>query len=176
MHYKLHFMEYPSREDLFRKYVFDHTNNSQLTDSICRINEGIVSGELLPDSPGTTVDELFANMLYEACPCAELLEDLCRIRDLLYGDGSRVLDVDPSYRDAEVSDEPRPKCKEICGVVPLKGEGPSVYDQLREMREWEHIRKFDPMKEQTIIRYNNLSELDKLAVTPVEPSPYYSRF
>ena len=169
-------MAVPSKEEVFRKFVFDATNNESLTDMVCRLNEATCDKVVVPGSPELDDDTLFVTNLYEICPHMGLIEDICHIRDLIYGDGSRTLDVDPSYQDAEVSDEPRPKCDSICGVIAIRDEGPSVYDSLREMREWEHIRKFDPMKEQAIIRYNNLPELDKLAITPVEPSPYYNRF
>ena len=39
-----------------------------------------------------------------------------------------------------------------------------------------HDMKFNPMKVYNEQRYNNMSLLDKLAVTPIEPSPYYTRF
>lgn len=161
---------------LFRKYVFDHTNNEPLTDMICKLN---TPGGLEPETPeerDMTPDELFAFRLYAMIPAMDLVSDLCHIRDLIYGDGSRTLDVDPSYQDATVEDEARPKAQTIAWFQAVKPQGPDLTDQMQGIRERMHKLKFNPMQAIMDDRYENLSELDKLALTPVEQSPYYTRF
>ena len=162
-------------DDMFRKYVFDHTNNQSLTDMVCKLNTSTKDKTVCPGNPELNDDEIFASKLYELIPCMDLVSDFCHIRDLLYGDGSRTLDVDPTYRDAEVRTEPLPKNETIAWFKAVQPQC-NFADDMAAIRERMHDLKFNPMKAINEDRYNNLSELDKLAITPVDPNPYYNRF
>lgn len=175
--YKLHNMEQKELtvDDVFRKYVFDHTNNEPLTDMICRLNTSTKNRTVVPGEPELNDDEIFATNLYELVPSADLVTELCHIRDMLYGDGSRVLDIDPTYNDATVETEARPKCATLAWFQAVNPQG-NLAANMADIRRGMHDMKFNPMKVYEEQRYNNMSLLDKLAVTPVEPSPYYTRF
>lgn len=162
-------------DDLFRKYVLDHTNNEPLTDLICRLNTATKEHTVVADDPSLNDDELFAANLYRLIPSMDLVADLCHLRDMIYGDGHPTLDIDPTYQDAVVEHEARPKNSVAMILTPLHMQE-NMTDDLAAIRERMHDLKFNPLKAINDDRYTMLSELEKLAITPIEPNPYYKRF
>lgn len=164
-----------SADEMFRKYVFDHTCNESLTQMICELNTATKDKTVVPGDPSLNDDEIFATNLFTMVPCMHLVEDICHIRDLIYGDGSRKLDIDPTYNDATVEQEARPKNKTLMWFQAVKPAGDLAGD-LHASFQRMHDLKFNPMKQYQDNWYDNLSELDKLAITPVEKHPCYDRW
>lgn len=165
-----------SNDEMFRKYVFDLTNNGPMTDMICQLNTATSERTECPGNPELNDDEMFASSLYEAVPLMDLVETICHIRDIIYGDGSIKLDVDPSYRDAEVYDEARPKQPTMFVSFAAPPNVRDMGDDIRAMKESYRSRVMDPLGDIGRNSFDNKSELEKLAVLPVEPSPWYNRF
>ena len=160
---------------MFRKYISELTNNQHMTDMICRINTACADPDCEGED-GLNPSEVFAQRLYNAVPLMDLVTDICRIRDLIYGDGSITLDVDPTYRDATVETEARPKNQTIAWFQAVKPQGPDMADQMRGMRQRMHDMKFNPMKVIEDDRRANMSELERLLYEMPEQNPFYDRF
>lgn len=164
-----------TNDELFRKYVFDMTNNDTLTDTVCELNTSTLK-ENLEDDVDCNLDELFAQYLFKVAPSMELVSDICHIRDLIFGSGERTLDVDPTYRDATVETEARPKNQTIAWFQAVKPQGPDMAEQMRGMRQRMHDLKFSPIKAIEDDRRANMSELERLLYEMPEQNPYYDRF
>lgn len=164
-----------TNDELFRKYVFDMTNNDTLTDTVCELNTSTLK-ENLEEDVDCNPDELFAQRLFEVAPSMELVSDICHIRDLIFGSGERTLDVDPTYQDATVETEARPKNQAIAWFQAVRPQGPDMADQMRGMRDRMHDLKFSPIKAMEDDRRQNMSELERLIFEPPEQNPYYDRF
>ena len=134
--------------DLLRTSVLSATNNPELTDAIIDIFE--VAG----DDTEVAMDALAKLVGYEF---AEFLMQLAGIAF----DREPGLCVDPSYEDAKVETEARPKHPTGCFVQPIKGN--ADFDrQLKEMHEWQHIRKFHPFLEYELTKRANMSPTERL--------------
>jgi len=166
---------YITNDMMFMKYISELTNNQPMTDTICRINTACSDPDFKGED-GLNATEAFAQRLYNAVPLMDLVTDICRIRDLIYGDGSITLDVDPTYRDATVETEARPKNQTIAWFQAVKPQGPDMADQMRGMRERMHDMKFNPMKAIEDDRRANMSELERLLYDMPEQNPFYDRF
>lgn len=165
-----------SNDEMFRKYIYDLTNNGPMTDMICQLNTATSQRNECPEHPELNDDELFAASLYEAVPMIDLVETICHIRDVIYGDGSIKLDVDPSYQDAEVYEEAKPKQPTLFVSFASAPQMRDMGEDIRAMKESYRSRVMDPLGDIARKAFDNKSELEKLAVMPVEPSPYYNRF
>lgn len=164
-----------TNDELFRKYVFDMTNNDTLTDTVCELNTSTLK-ENLEDDVDCNLDELFAQYLFKVAPSMELVSDICHIRDLIFGSGERTLDVDPTYQDATVETEARPKNQTIAWFQAVKPQGPDMAEQMRGMRQRMHDMKFNPVKAMEDDRRANMSELERLLYEMPEQNPFYDRF
>ena len=165
------------KDRIFRKYIHDLTNNESLTDLICRLNTPTKERHVRPEAPELNDDELFASNLYEAVPSIDLVETICHIRDLIYGDGENHLDVDPEYEDAIVEDEARPKVASLIIYQPEEPVGAdTMLQSLREENAMMHIRKFNPMPDFEIQKFRNLPMIEKLKYLPMAKNEYYDRW
>lgn len=134
--------------ELLRTSVFTTTNNPELTDAIIKIFE--VAGddtEIAMESLGKLVGYEFG-------------EFLMQLADVAF-DREPALCIDPSYQDAFVETEARPKHPTGCFVQPIIAQGDPA-TAMREHQKWQHIRKFNPMLEQELIKFNNMNEFEKL--------------
>lgn len=134
--------------ELLRTSVFTTTNNPELTDAIIKIFE--VAGddtEIAMESLGKLVGYEFG-------------EFLMQLADVAF-DREPALCIDPSYQDASVETEARPKHPTGCFVQPIIAQG-NPAAAMREHQKWQHIRKFNPMLEQELIKFNNMNEFEKL--------------
>lgn len=131
--YKLHRME---ADDIFKKYVFDTTNNVQMVDAIMNLHR----------TAGTAPDgnDLFAKSIYEMIPSIDLCQAICNIRDLVFDLGN-TLEIDASYNDATVQDHPTERLDCICGVIPLKPQENQLANAITSMKQSYHDRVFNPM-------------------------------
>lgn len=114
--------------ELLRTSVFKTTNNPDLTDAIIRIFD--VAGddtEIAMRSLGNLVGYEFA-------------EFIMQLADIAF-DREPALCIDPSYNDATVEIEARPKHPTGCFVQPIIAQG-------------------NPEKE--IIKFNNMNDFEKL--------------
>ena len=134
--------------ELLRTSVFKTTNNPDLTDAIIRIFD--VAGddaEIAMRSLGNLVGYEFA-------------EFIMQLADIAF-DREPALCIDPSYNDATVEIEARPKHPTGFFVQPIIAQG-NPMKAMRDEQQWQHIRKFNPLLEKEIIRFNNMSDFEKL--------------
>ena len=134
--------------ELLRTSVFKTTNNPELTDAI--IDIFTVAGddtEIAMRSLGNLVGYEFA-------------EFLMQLADIAF-DREPGLCVDPSYEDAKVETEARPKRDSLILFSPLKGQG-DLGKAMKEHREWQHIRKFHPFLEYELTKRANMSPMERL--------------
>jgi len=134
--------------ELLRTSVFRTTNNPELTDAIIRIFE--TAG----DDTNVAMEALGRLVGYE------FGEFIMQLADIAF-DREPALCVDPLYQDASVETEARPKHATGCFVQPIIAQG-NMAKNLRDDQQWKHIRKFNPMLEQEIIKFNNMNEFEKL--------------
>jgi hypothetical protein len=134
--------------DLLRTSVLSTTNNPDLTDTIISIFE--VAG----DDTEVAMDALAKLVGYE------FAEFLMQLADIAFG-REPVLCVDPSYNDATVETEARPRHPTGCFVQPIKGNA-DFNRQLKETHEWQHIRKFHPFLEYELTRRANMNPIERL--------------
>lgn len=76
-------------------------------------------------------------------------------------DREPALCIDPSYNDATVETEARPKHPTGCFVQPIIAQGDPA-KAMRDEQQWQHIRKFNPLLEKEIIKFNNMNDFEKL--------------
>jgi hypothetical protein len=133
---------------MFDTYVARLTNNPELTSAILRIFDA-ADGDI----------ELVMRSLAALCGY-EMAEFIMQLYDTAYGN-EPALCVHPSYNDATVENEARPKCQSAGFVVPIKS-NVDIAKPFRDHMRWQHIRKFDPFLEQEIIKFNNMNEFQKL--------------
>ena len=134
--------------ELLRTSVFKTTNNPGLTDTIIRIFE--VAGddtEVAMRSLGNMVGYEFA-------------EFIMQLADIAF-DRETALCIDPSYNDATVETEARPKHPTGCFVQPIIAQG-NPAKAIRDEQQWQHIRKFNPLLEKEIIKFNSMNDFEKL--------------
>lgn len=134
--------------ELLRTSVFKTTNNPDLTDAIIRIFD--VAGddtEIAMRSLGNLVGYEFA-------------EFIMQLADIAF-DREPALCIDPSYNDATVEIEARPKHPTGCFVQPIIAQG-NPAKAMRDDHQWQHIRKFNPLLEKEIIKFNNMNDFEKL--------------
>ena len=118
--------------ELLRTSVFKTTNNPGLTDTIIRIFE--VAGD---DT-----------------------EFIMQLADIAF-DRETALCIDPSYNDATVETEARPKHPTGCFVQTIIAQG-NPAKAIRDEQQWQHIRKFNPLLEKEIIKFNSMNDFEKL--------------
>lgn len=134
--------------ELLRTCVFKTTNNPDLTDAIIRIFE--VAGddtEVAMEALGNLVGYEFGEIIMQ-------------LADIAF-DREPGLCVDPSYEDANVETEARPKHPTGCFIQPIIAQG-NPAKAMRDEHQWQHIRKFNPLLEKEIIRFNNMNDFEKL--------------
>lgn len=134
--------------ELLRTSVFKTTNNPELTDAIIRIFEAAGDDtEVAMRSLGDLVGYEFA-------------EFIMQLADIAF-DREPALCIDPSYNDAKVETEARPKHPTGCFVQPIIAQG-NPAKAMRDEQKWQHIRKFNPLLEKEIIKFNNMNDFEKL--------------
>jgi hypothetical protein len=134
--------------ELLRTCVFKTTNNPELTDAIIDIFE--VAGddtEIAMRSLGSLVGYEFG-------------EFIMQLADIAF-DREPGLCVDPSYEDAKVETEARPKHPTGCFVQPIVAQG-KIGNQQKELHQWQHIRKFHPFLEYELTKRANMSPMERL--------------
>lgn len=134
--------------ELLRTSVFSTTNNPDLTDAIIQIFE--VAGE----DTQVAMEALGKLVGYE------FGEFIMQLADIAF-DREPGLCIDPSYIDALVETEARPKHPTGCFVQEIRPLGNPMKAQ-RDEQEWQHIRKFNPLLEKEIIKFNNMNDFEKL--------------
>ena len=134
--------------ELLRTSVFSTTNNPDLTDAIIQIFE--VAGE----DTQVAMEALGKLVGYE------FGEFIMQLADIAF-DREPGLCIDPSYNDASVETEARPKHPTGCFVQEIRPQGNPMQAQ-RDEQEWQHIRKFNPLLEKEIIKFNNMNDFEKL--------------
>jgi len=115
--------------ELLRTSVFSTTNNPELTDAIIQIFE--VSG----DDAEVAMEALGKLVGYE------FAEFIMQLADIAF-DREPALCIDPSYNDATVETEARPKHPTGCFVQPIIAQG-NPAKAVRDEQQWQHIRKFN---------------------------------
>ena len=134
--------------ELLRTSVFKTTNNPELTDAIIGIFE--TAG----DDTYVAMEALGKLVGYE------FGEFIMQLADIAFDRGP-ALCVDPSYQDASVETEARPKHPTGCFVQPIVAQG-NLAKAMRDDQQWQHIRKFNPLLEKEIIKFNNMNDFEKL--------------
>jgi len=134
--------------DLLRTSVLSTTNNPDLTDTIISIFG--VAG----DDTEVAMDALAKLVGYE------FAEFIMQLADIAFG-REPLLCIDPSYNDATVETEARPKHPTGCFVQPIMGKG-DLGRQQKEMHEWQHISKFHPFLEYELTKRANMSPTERL--------------
>lgn len=134
--------------ELLRTSILSTTNNPDLTDAIIRIFE--VSG----DDTEVAMEALGNLVGYE------MGEFIMQLADIAF-DREPGLCVDPRYHDATVENEARPKHPTGCFVMEIRPQG-NPMKVMRDEQQWQHIRKFNPLLEKEIIRFNNMTDFEKL--------------
>jgi hypothetical protein len=146
--------------EYLRSTLFSTTNNPELTNAIMALFN--VAG----DNTELLMKELVELVGYDMSTLIMSLADVAFGR-------APALDVDPSYQDASVENEARPKHPTGCFVMELRPQG-NPLQAARDEQQWQHIRKFNPMLEQEIMRFNNMSDIEKLIyITAKEMSHKY---
>jgi len=134
--------------ELLRTSILSTTNNPDLTDVIIRIFE--VSG----DDTEVAMEALGKLVGYE------MGEFIMQLADIAF-DREPGLCVDPRYHDATVENEASPKHPTGCFVMEIRPQGNQM-KAMRDEQQWQHIRKFNPLLEKEIIKFNNMNEFEKL--------------
>lgn len=155
-----------NNDTMFAKYITDLCNNPEL------INAVINAHKVAFIDNSDDANDLFASTLVDLCGY-QLAQEIMNIHDVIYGNGERMLNVDPSYNDAEVKDEPTPKNEVIAFFQAVHPQG-NLGEEMKSIRQRIHDLKFNPIG---AINQNRIkSELEQLSEMEMPQSPYYKRW
>ena len=142
-----------NNDTMFEKYITDLCNNPDLANAILDSHKVAYIDSTDPDA-----DTLFAKVLTELVG-VEFAKEIMNLHDVIYGNGERVLNVDSTYHDAEVRDEPTPKNEVIAFFQAVKPEG-NLGAEMKAIRERIHEMKFNPIA--AINRNKPKTEIEQL--------------
>ena len=135
-------------QQLFEKYLAQLTNNPDLTDAILQLFTA--AGD---------ANELLMKSLAQLCGY-ELAEFVMQLHDTAFGNDP-ALCIDPSYEDATVETEARPKLEKPYFIQEIHSTQ-NLGNMMRDHHRWQHIRKFNPLLEKELVKIQNMSENDRL--------------
>lgn len=126
-------------------------------------------------------DELFIHYVHDLTNNDDLTRAIVQIHNICYNTDARpVVEIDPSYKDAVIKFEPKPK--DPCGCFCVDTE-PSDEDKLASMQQslndmidGYHERVFDPINTIARDNFRNRHPLNQFLLEKPEDSEYYKRF